>query len=358
MFALMGAQTYPLLRDTTLRTFREIVPQELIKSYNRSEQHFIFHNNAEVIFRSFDDETKLKSLNLGAAAIEEMTDIPEEVFKMLRTRLRQAGMPCCMYGATNPGTFGNWVYRYFIESPIQNSEVIYSISADNRHLPAEYLQDLAELKKSNPEYYERMVMGKWGMLEGVVYNFPIEQRLKEPPPKHKFNRFIAGLDFGYTHPMAFLIFGCIEGTYYLIDETYLRNQSSSDVVKIVKDKMREFTIDCIYCDSSRPEIIEDLKRAEIPAVEAIKDVWEGIMHVKSLIGGRRLLVAQACAYTLREFDSYIWDQKNTVKEVPIKVNDDCMDAMRYCLYTDFKSGYALAGAFSAGTERETSRMDF
>ena len=34
-----------------------------------------------------------------------------------------------------------------------------------------------------------------------------------------------------------------------------------------------------------------------------------------------------------EFDSYIWDIKNTVKEVPLKINDDCMDAIRYAIYT-------------------------
>ena len=89
IFILIGAQTYPLLRDTTLREFLNVVPDEIITRFNTTQNHFIFKNGAEVIFRSFDDPNKLKSLNLGACGIEEMTDIDEEIFKMLRTRMRQ-----------------------------------------------------------------------------------------------------------------------------------------------------------------------------------------------------------------------------------------------------------------------------
>jgi PBSX family phage terminase large subunit len=351
IFGLIGAQTYPLLRDTTLREFLNIVPSDLIKSYNKTEQHFIFHNNSELIFRSFDDANKLKSLNLGFAGIEEMTDTTEDIFKMLRTRMRQKNMPGCVFGATNPGTFGNWVYKYFIEQPIDNSEVIYSVSADNRHLPAEYLADLETLKKTNPEYYERMVMGKWGALEGLIYNFPMKQRIRELPEKKKIGRWIAGLDFGFTHPTAFIIIGIRENVYYVYEEIYKRQMTSGDIIEVIKAKMLEYEIDAIYCDSSRPEIIEDLQRNNIPAMDAIKDVFDGIMHVKSLINTKQLFIHEGCTYTLREMDSYIWDAKNTVKEIPIKVNDDCLDAIRYACYTDNKS--ILSATVDFEGDRET-----
>jgi len=337
IFILIGAQTYPLLRDTTLREFISVVmPLNIVKQYNKTEQHFRFHGGSEVIFRAFDDPNKLKSLNLGACGVEEMTDISEEIFKMLRTRMRQDGMPGCIYGATNPGTFGNWVYKYFIEKPIANSEVIYSASADNHYLPDPYLEDLETLKASNPEYYERMVMGKWGSLEGVIYNLPMSQRIpRDTMPEFKlFNRVIAGLDFGFTHPSAMCIIGQRDGTNYLFDEHYQHKMTSAEICAMVKKKVDLYDIEVVYCDYSRPEIIEDLKRVGVPAVECIKDVFDGIMHVKSLIGNKQLIVARECLYALREFDSYIWDVKNTVKEVPLKVNDDMADAIRYALFSD------------------------
>ena len=358
IFILIGAQTYPLLRDTTLREFLSVVPEEIIVSFNKTQNHFIFKNGSEVIFRSFDDPNKLKSLNLGACGIEEMTDINEDIFKMLRTRMRQDGMPGCIFGATNPGTFGNWVYKNFIDTPIDNSEVIYSISADNLYLPKEYLKDLDTMKKSNPEYYQRMVMGKWGMLEGVIYNLPMTQRIKELPQRKLMHRWIAGLDFGFTHPTAMCIIGVREDKYYVYDEVYRHKMTSSDIINIVKEKMTEYPIDIIYCDSARPEIIEDLNRSNIPAQDSVKDVFDGIMYIKGLIGDEKLYINQDCKYTLREFDSYIWDAKNTIKEVPLKINDDMMDAIRYCIYTDAKKNSLFGVDFSSTDDRITVEMDF
>ena len=360
IFGLIGAQTYPLLRDTTLREFLTVLPPSWITSYNKSNQHFVLKNGSEVIFRSFDDPNKLKSLNLGFAAIEEMTDVGEETFKMLRTRMRQDKTPGCIFGATNPGTFGNWVYRYFIEDggKLQSSEIIYSISADNFYLPSAYLDDLGHMKTSNPEYYQRMVMGKWGLLEGVIYSLPVEQRLTEMPKKKLMHRWIAGLDFGFTHPTAMVIIGVREEKYYVYDEIYQHKLTGSDITKLVKEKMQQYDLDIVYCDSASPDKIETLKRAGIPAQDSVKDVFDGIMHVKGLIGDGRLFVNHECTKTLREFDSYIWDVKNTVKEVPVKVNDDSMDALRYCLYTDSRKGMAFTSDnISYGEDRLTSEMD-
>ena len=358
ILVLIGAMTYPLLKETTLREFINLVPDDLIGKYNKVHNHFKFINGSEVIFRSLDMAEKLKSLNLGACAIDEMIDIDEDIFRMLRTRLRQKGMPCQLYGATNPGTFGNWVYKYFIENPIPNSEVVYSISADNFYLPGEYLQDLETMKKTNPEYYERMVMGKWGMLEGVIYNLPMKQRIKELPEKKLIHRWIAGLDFGFTHPTAMTIIGKREDDIYIYDEVYRHKMTAADIIDMVKQKMTEYDIEIIYCDGSRPEIIEDLTRVGIPAVASIKDVFDGIMHVKGAIGTEKLKVYQGCKYTLREFDSYIWDAKNLIKEVPLKVNDDCMDAVRYALYTDSKSYSNIEISFDSFEDVNLERMDF
>jgi len=358
IFGLIGAQTYPLLRDTTLREFLTLVPQDIIQSYNKTQQHFKFKNGSEIIFRSFDDPNKLKSLNLGFAGIEEMTDVSEEIFKMLRTRMRQKDMPGQIFGATNPGAFGNWVYNTFIDRPIRNSEVIYSVSADNPYLPDMYLNDLKNLKRTNPEYYERMVMGIWGMLEGVIYQLPSEQRLTELPKPKVFNRYIAGVDFGFQHPTAIIVVGVSGDRYYVIREVYRKEMNSIDIQNACKALLHEYDIDMFYCDSSRPEIIDDMIKTGIPASAGIKEVFDGIMAIKGLINSKRLFVSQQCKYTLREFDSYIWDKSNQVKEVPIKVNDDCLDALRYCIYSDLSKISSIGFTVSSTDDRLTSEMDF
>ena len=49
IFILLGAKTFPLLRDTTLREFLNICPKEIIKQYNKSEHSFKFWNGSEII---------------------------------------------------------------------------------------------------------------------------------------------------------------------------------------------------------------------------------------------------------------------------------------------------------------------
>jgi len=334
IFGLLGAETFPMLRNTTMRDFLSMLDPDLIQTFNKATSTITLINNSQLIFVPLNEAWKLKSLTLGFAGVEELTETKHDTFTMLRTRLRQNDMPCQLFAATNAGGFGHWVYKDFIEKPLANSEIIYSSSQDNKFLPVEYLADLEELKGSNPEYYRRMVQGIWGSLEGIIYDLPLEQRVEKMP--EQFDKVIAGLDFGYSHPTGLTVIGVIEEKYYIIDEIYAYELTSGDIIRLVKQMVKKYDILSIYCDGARPEIIEDMQRAKLPAEAGIKNVFEGVMYIKSLIGGKNLVVKNSCTYHLREFDSYIWDSKNVVKEIPLKVNDHLMDAVRYACYTEFR----------------------
>jgi len=338
IFILIGAQTFPLLRDTTMREFISVVPTELIRVHNKTRSHFILHNGSEVLFRPLDDPNKIKSYNLGAAAIEELTDVSEDIFKMIRTRMRQPGMPGQVYGATNPGGFTNWVYKSFInkETRIADSEVVFSKSVDNDYLPAEYLTDLETLKKSNPEYYARMILGQWGNLEGLVYALPYSQRIDRKDLPAEFKKVTAGLDFGFNHPSSLVVVGQLDNIHYVIDEMYEYKLASSDIIERVRKKVDQYNIEIIYCDSARPEIIFDMQKAGLPARPCIKgpgSVNDGVQFVRGIIGQERLFVVNDCKFTLREFDSYIFDSE---KDRPLDINNHSMDALRYNLHTGRK----------------------
>src|SRR5574344_1523280 len=91
---LVGAQTFTLVRDTTLQTYFEhfenigfVEGKDF--EWSSSLQKITFKNGSEILFRHFDEPNKLKSLNLGFVEIEEMSDIPFSTFKMLLGRMRQ-----------------------------------------------------------------------------------------------------------------------------------------------------------------------------------------------------------------------------------------------------------------------------
>ena len=150
---LVGAQTYTLVRDTTLQTYFEhlenfgFVEGEDYK-WSSSLQKLTFKNGSEIIFRHFDEPNKLKSLNLGFVEIEEMSDIPYDTFKMLLSRMRQKvkkewkGFRHRIFGHTNPEMQKGWVYKTFVENSASNYRLISAPTTQNIYLPEGFCDEL------------------------------------------------------------------------------------------------------------------------------------------------------------------------------------------------------------------------
>ena len=95
---LVGAQTYILVRDTTLVSYFEHLDKMGLQegvdyNYLKAESKLVFSNKSEILFRHLEEPDKLKSLNLGFVELEEMSDIPRSTFDMLLGRLRQEKKP-------------------------------------------------------------------------------------------------------------------------------------------------------------------------------------------------------------------------------------------------------------------------
>ena len=115
--------------------------------------------------------------------------------------------------------------------------------------------------------------------------------------------------------------------------------TSQEIKSVAKDIMSRYNISRFVCDSSRPEIIQDMQNDRIPAEPSIKgagSVESGIQFIQSLIGEKRIYVSSVCVKTLREFDSYVMDGSviRKTQENPdqlLKKNDHCLDALRYVI---------------------------
>ena len=167
-YILMGRRTYPELRDTLLKEFFNYVPDALIKDYLKAEGRVVFHNDSEIIFRHLDTiaESEIRSLNLGAAFIDQGEDISKDVFTGLRGRLRREGVAdvdrkICI--TCNPAL--TWLYADFKQNPDMNSdgtsdyEVIEASTLENaKHLPESYVEDLMKYPES---YKKQFVYGMW-----------------------------------------------------------------------------------------------------------------------------------------------------------------------------------------------------
>ncbi len=231
---LVGAQTYSLVRDTTLSTYFEHLENFGMREgkeyfFNKSTQKLEFKNGSVILFRHFDEPNKLKSLNLGFVEIEEMSDIPYSTFKMLLGRMRQRIRPDWkafkyrVFGHTNPENQKGWVYKTFVSSKLPNFRLIQAPSTENIHLPKTYLENMKNLYDEN--YYKINVLGQFDDSKNnlVVKNFDAKN-LKELLYRRDLPLHIS-CDFN-VDPMCWTLGYKDSERAYFIDEIVLENTTT------------------------------------------------------------------------------------------------------------------------------------
>lgn len=232
---LVGAQTYTLVRDTTLKTYFEHLEsmgflEKQDFTWVSAEQKLVFFNGSEILFRHFDEPHKLKSLNLGFVEIEEMSDIPFETFKVLLARMRQKvksnwkNFTYRIFGHTNPEMQKGWLYKTFCEHPPLNYRLISAPTTQNIYLPDGFCEELKHLYDKS--YYEMFVLGKTGDYNSnlVVKDFT-DENVKEIKYQPDMDLYIS-CDFN-VDPMAWVLAHRTEDKVFYFDELVLENTTTA-----------------------------------------------------------------------------------------------------------------------------------
>ncbi len=232
---LVGAQTYTLVRDTTLQSyFEHLDSMKLVDGVDykwmSSEQKLIFRNNSEILFRHFDEPNKLKSLNLGFVEIEEMSDIPYDTFKMLLARMRQKILPewknftYRIFGHTNPEIQQGWIYKTFFINPPPNYRLICAPTTQNIYLPEGFCEELKKLYDKS--YYETFVLGKTGNYnENLVVKDFTNENVRDIKYQPDLDVHIS-CDFN-VDPMAWVLAHKTENKVFYFDELVIENTTTS-----------------------------------------------------------------------------------------------------------------------------------
>jgi phage terminase large subunit len=170
-------------------------------------------------------------------------------------------------------------------------------------------------------------LGERGASKELIYT--AWKIVKELPNK---GQIFYGLDFGYTAPTALVKVEYYEGAIYVEEMLYQSKLTASDLVNKLK-VLNLSRSDEIFCDSAEPKTIEELTRCGFNAKPSEKDVWGGIMKLKSY----PLFVTHNSENIKRELQSYKWktdkDGNIAQDEAPVKENDHSLDALRYAVFT-------------------------
>ena len=361
-------KTRSSLTSTTQQTwFEEVCPPSMIKNWNKQEGVCELVNGSLIYFRGLDDPLKIGSMNLGWAFLDEGIEAEEDDYNMILSRLRRPNVPIRqIFIATNPGSPYHWIYTRFFKE--KHGSVYEGNSLQNPHLPKDYV-DFIKTKYTGV-YYRRYVLGEWIGQEGMVYEEfdPLIHEI-EPfgiPidwPRYRF------IDFGYTNPFVCqwwakvpepadgtqdtypVIGGYPRKGYYLYREIYMSRRTIEDHAKdILKHSpLSQETNSTTIADWDAGDR-EILHKNGIATIEANKEVEAGIQSTREeLVKGNIHIFKNALVErdplldesskplsTAAEMYSYIWDKNKAdtnFKEVPRKLYDHGMDAMRYGLHT-------------------------
>ena len=232
---LVGAQTYTLVRDTTLQSYFEHLENINFREgtdyeWSSSLQKLIFKNGSEILFKHFDEPNKLKSLNLGFVEIEEMSDIPYDTFKVLLSRMRQRrkkewqNFTYRIFGHTNPEMQRGWVYKTFIDNPAPNYRLITAPTTENIYLPEGFCDELKRIY--DEQYYRIFVLAQNGEYNnGLVIKDFTDENIKEIKYQPEMDLHIS-CDFN-VDPMCWVFAHKTEDKVFYFDEIAMENTTTA-----------------------------------------------------------------------------------------------------------------------------------
>lgn len=287
LLMLIARQTYPELRDTTMRTFFDTLPPALIQTWNKSENHLVLKNGSEVLFRSLDDPMKLKSLELGAFWIDEASEVSEDIFLTLQGRLRQKkeGIKrICGFLTTNPPNAGHWIEKYFVEIGQPTYELIKATTYENRtNLPEGYIEDLEKNYPSS--WIKKYLYGEFGFTSAGKPVYPMfleHQHVRDLSPywkeRDKSQRLPSlmiyrGWDFGFNFPAVIWTAVDSRGRWLVLKEFLGREITVNELAAKVKFMSNVEFPNCQftdYCDPAGAQVSDKDINTSIDILRANK----------------------------------------------------------------------------------------
>jgi phage terminase large subunit len=317
-------KSFPSLRGSVLRDFVEIMETFNLydlRNHNKTEQRYTFDNKSTLEFFSIDNAQKVRGRKRDICYCNEANELDFDDFQQLSLRTNKT-----LFIDFNPSDSEHWLYDLLKDD---RSVLIKSNYKDNIYLHPDIVNEIENLINVDENYYKIYALGERPVATTRIYT-----HFKQYVDEIVYDDWCYGLDFGYNHPTALIKVGFKDNKCYVKEIIYENKLTIAELVEKVKSLVTDRKN--IYCDSARPDIIEELRRNGLLVQGSNKAVKEGIDEVKS----REIYINIESSNLWREYKLYMWKSKGEIiYDEPIKLNDDAMDAMRYAIFTHKKKKF-------------------
>lgn len=195
-------------------------------------------------------------------------------------------------------------------------------------------------------FYKRYILGLWAMAEGIIYDM-FDQSRHAKPILSFYGKLIDGnryvsCDYGTQNATVFHLWNKgIDGVWYCIREYYYsgrdkgKQKTDAEYADDLGKWLEGTKIRAVIVDPSAASFIAELRKRGYKVLKAKNEVEDGIRLVGRMLNQEKIIFADSCVNTIKEFASYIWDAKAAERgeDKPVKEWDHCMDSCRYFIYT-------------------------
>lgn len=322
---------------------------------------------SRIEFTSFEGnwqvDDKFTSSNIGFFMIEQAEEASFAIYKALNQRMRRTNAGRKALYISNPSKWGkDWLWKLFHpDSPHRRPkhEMWNFDIEDNPALPDDYVEQMFD--QYDEDEQARLLHGSYDHGIGAMYPELDEGIHVIPhfePPMH-WPKAI-GIDHGLVNPTAvvFLAKDPDDGTIYMYDEYYAKEQLISQHVAVLKPKITKQHV-CRMIDPTayRRSAVDfnspglEYGRLGLPLAPSSRDLSAGINRVreylrvdptrkhpfKNELGAPRLFFMDNCKGAWEEMTNYKKDQHRSgtgqanEPEKPWAWNDHFPDALRYAM---------------------------
>ena len=311
----IGAESMPVIKKTVFPDWRDIVMQTIYSpgAFNKTEMTYTFPTGSVFQFVPADDATRWHGMRQDIVYFDEVFHIKKAIYDQADIRTKEK-----VISSFNPAAMF-WIADQFNDP---KTYVDHSTYKDNPYISEDIINALEKRIATDQNFYDVYVLGKWGSLEGVIFEEGKHWQICDKMPEDA-KKEILGLDFGYSvDPAALVHIKYYNGELWLQELLYKREQTNSDLSAHINGET--------VADSAEPKSIEELRRLGIvihPSVKGKDSINSGIQLMKQF----KINVTSDSINLIRELRNYKWDENRQGETLtkPIDNWNHLIDSARY-----------------------------
>lgn len=367
--ALVVREVFDTIRDSCYDLLEEVANAMGVEDYIKftvSPMQIRFQNGSKIIFKGMDKPAKLKSLNgVSIVWIEECSEVKYAGFKEILGRLRHPTMSNHIILSTNPVSKGNWCYKYFFQDKREHTFVLddeelyqkrimvmgktyyhHSTVDDNYFVPADYVEQLDDLKTHDPDLYRVARKGRFGVNGRLVFpQFEVQPDAKVQEGMKAVRNPLEknGMDFGFVtsyNAVVRMLIDHDEKILYLYDEYYTKDKTDPQIA----DDIEKWKDIVIKADCAEPKAIRYYKQRGFRMKACKKFKGSRKVYTKKVKRFKQIICSDKCGNIVTELQdlTFAVGKDGEIIEDEFNIDPHTLSAIWYGLddyeVSDLKGG--------------------